>query len=473
MIRRIAQKEFIQALRDKRLRVVASLLVGLTVFAVWASWQYYQTAQQELRQASQDMRQAWEAQTLKNPHNAAHFGTYAFKPVALMSLVDNGLDKYLGVSVFLEAHKQNLPKFKQIADQNDLARFAELTPAFVLVYLFPLLIILFGFSIFSIEKEQGTLRLLLSQGVSGLQLGVGKMLGLGAVVLSLLAPCFIVGFVFLLVSPYQSSDIGAYLMLWVGLLLYYSIFIFATVGVSAWARQSQTALLTLLGFWIVSALLVPRLMVNVAKEASPTPTAIAFQKALQENLKKGIDGHNPFTERAKVFQDSVLKANKVDSIQKLPFNYAGLIMQVGEEHETVVYAKAFQKLYDHYQTQIRTHEATAFLSPTTLMRLLSMQIAQTDLATHHHFTQQAERYRIALVRELNYDLKDNAKYGDWDYIPKDKDFFKKNIKFTYHAPTFQQIWNNSLHLFAWLLGWSVVSAIFALIASKRVKNQLA
>jgi ABC-2 type transport system permease protein len=387
----------------------------------------------------------------------------------MMSLIDNGLDKYLGVSVFLEAHKQNLPKFKQIADQNDLARFAELTPAFVLIYLFPLLIVLFGFSIFSVEREQGTLRLLLSQGVSGLQLGVGKIVGLGAVVLSLLAPCFVLGLVFLLASPYQSSDLGAYGLLWVGLLLYYSIFIFATVGISAWARQSQVALLSLLGFWIVGALLVPRLMVNVAKEASPTPTAIAFQKTLQENLKKGIDGHNPFTERAKVFQDSVLKANKVDSVQKLPFNYAGLIMQVGEEHETVVYAKAFQKLYDHYQTQISIHEKMAFLSPTTLMRLLSMQIAQTDLATHHHFTQQAERYRIAMVRELNYDLKDNAKYGDWDYIPKDKDFFKKNIKFEYKAPTFQQIWQNSVHLFVWLLGWSIVSGIFALMASQRIQ----
>jgi ABC-2 type transport system permease protein len=63
--------------------------------------------------------------------------------------------------------------------------------------------------------------------------------------------------------------------------------------------------------------------------------------------------------------------------------------------------------------------------------MLSMQFAKTDLQTHYDFTQQAENYRIALVRDLNYDLKDNSNYGDWDYISKEKDFFKKNVKFDY------------------------------------------
>jgi ABC-2 type transport system permease protein len=32
----------------------------------------------------------------------------------------------------------------------------------------------------------------------------------------------------------------------------------------------------------------------------------------------------------------------VDSVHKLPFNYDGLSMQAGEEHETVVYARALK-----------------------------------------------------------------------------------------------------------------------------------
>ena len=453
MLLHIAKKELKEALRDSRFRFAAGLLLILLVVSMVVSYNYYQSVNQEYQHAKQTVSQEWEGQVPKNPHSAAHFGTYAFKPVQPLSLIDNGLDRYLGVSIFLEAHRQNNAQYKQIADQNDLARFAELTPAFVFTYLVPLLIILVSFGTFTTEKENGTLQLLLSQGVSKLQLGMGKVTGIWLLMLGMLVPIFLIGLVFIFMSDFQADDLLRYALLITTLLLYYGVFIHLSVAVSAWAKSSNVALVGLLGFWIVAALLVPKFTSNLSKMLHPAPSALEYQAEIKENLEKGVDGHNPFSEKSKIFEDSVLKANKVDSIHKLPFNYAGLIMQAGEEHETVVYAKAMKKLNDIYFAQLQTHRASAFLSPTILVKMLSMQIAKTDLQTHYEFSQQAEKYRIDLVRDLNYELKDNSKYGDWDYIPEDKDFFKKNIKFEYKplsmADTLKNSWANLLILTTW------------------------
>lgn len=453
MLLHIAKKEFKEALRDSRFRFAAGLLLILLFAAMVVSYNYYQNVNQEYQHAKQTMRQEWEGQVPKNPHSAAHFGTYAFKPVQTLSLIDNGLDRYLGVSIFLEAHKQNASQYRQIADQNDLARFAELTPAFVFTYLVPLLIILVSFGTFTTEKENGTLQLLLSQGISKFQLGLGKITGIWLLMLAMLVPIFLLGFVFILISDFQADDLLRYALLITTLLFYYGIFVNLSVAFSAWAKSSNVALVSLLGFWIVSTLLVPKFTSNLSKMLHPAPSPLEYQAEIRENLEKGVDGHNPFSEKSKIFEDSVLKANKVDSIHKLPFNYSGLIMQAGEEHETVVYAKAMKRLNDIYFAQLQTHQASAFLSPTILVKMLSMQLAKTDLQTHYEFSQQAESYRIALVRDLNYELKDKSKYGDWDYIPKDKNFFKKNIKFEYKsmtiADTLQNAWTSLLFLIVW------------------------
>jgi ABC-2 type transport system permease protein len=48
------------------------------------------SAQHEL--ARRATREQWLHQGVKNPHSAAHYGVYAFKPKMPLSLVDQGVD---------------------------------------------------------------------------------------------------------------------------------------------------------------------------------------------------------------------------------------------------------------------------------------------------------------------------------------------------------------------------------------------
>jgi ABC-2 type transport system permease protein len=112
-----------------------------------------------------------------NSHAAAHAGIVLFRPLHPLSTLDSGVDELVGTSVFLEPHRRNL--FSQPPAENaaTVGRFGELTAAVTLQILGPLLILLLIFPAFAGEREQGTLRQLLSLGVRPWQLAAGNAFG--------------------------------------------------------------------------------------------------------------------------------------------------------------------------------------------------------------------------------------------------------------------------------------------------------
>ncbi len=167
MIRQlIANKEFTATLRDRRFVVAGIVVLLLLLVATWTGFRNYQSLAKKRTQANQSARAAWLGQPEKNLHSAAHYGTFAFRPKSDLSFLDFGLDTYTGSSVYLEGHRQNDAKFSQAEDATSLIRFGEMTVAFVLQLLIPLLIIFLCFNAFTQEREENTLKILLSQGAS-------------------------------------------------------------------------------------------------------------------------------------------------------------------------------------------------------------------------------------------------------------------------------------------------------------------
>lgn len=459
MILLIAKKEVKELLRNNRFRLISITLFILLVFSMFISWNTHIKVQQEHQDAQDLVRVQWESQGKKSAHAAGHYGMYAFKPIPILSLIDNGLNKYLGVSVFLEAHRQNSASYKQITDQNDLARFADLSPAFVFIFLMPLLIILLGFNSFTSEKESGTLQLILSQGVSKQKLVLGKALGIWFALLLLLVPVFILGFCFIAFSDYEKGDLLRYAFIIISLLIYYGIFIHLSIATSVFAKSSNFALIVLLSFWMISALLMPKLTADISKKVHNTPSAIAYQEGIKEALGNGINGHDPTSEKAIVFKDSLLKVYRVKRIEELPISYRQLLMQEGERHETAVYKNAITRLNNVYLEQLKVHQLNAFVSPTILMRMLSMQFAKSDLQSHYNFLYQAEQYRGALISSLN--------SGPRGLV--DTDFFKENIKFNYQPITLSQTMEKSTSNLLYLMLWWLLSGLLVILSVQKNK----
>ena len=85
--------------------------------------------------------------------------------------------------MFLEGHRQNTANFGDVRQSSLLVRFGQLTPAFVLQVVAPLLLIFLGYGALARETERGTMRVLMLQGASRGQVVRGKLLALGTVAL--------------------------------------------------------------------------------------------------------------------------------------------------------------------------------------------------------------------------------------------------------------------------------------------------
>lgn len=230
-------------------------------------------------------------------------------------------------------------------------------------------------------------------------------------------------------------------------------------------------MVVLLSLWILSTLLVPRLITNVASGVHPVPNTTEFYQAVRTDLLEGIDGHNPYSEHSVAFRDSVLAAHGVDNVSDLPFNFRGLMLQEGEEFEKKIYDHHFAKIDEIHRNQNRLFSMSAIFSPAIAARMSSMAVAGTDMHAFNHFSAEAEAYRIALMRELNMDLKINAVGDRAPGYTAGGDFFAQNITFTYESP--DTIFINPGQLTPVLISviWFATSILFLVVVARRKEQE--
>ncbi|MEQ8304178.1 MAG: DUF3526 domain-containing protein [Cyclobacteriaceae bacterium] len=458
MVLQIALKEFKELIREGRFRIMSGAIAALLIVATVISYNYYQWVNAQHTAAKENARNVWVSQDNKNPHSAAHYGTYAFKPKYPMSLIDQGVDKYTGLSIYLEAHKRNEAQYMAAQDQTAAARFGDLTPDFILLYILPLFIILVGFNAFTREKESGTFRLLRSQGVSTVKLTIGKWLGVFlpvAIVTSIVA---LLSLLLLLgVRDFGEFHFGAFALLFIFFLIYYAVFTNLTLWISSLSKRSGVALVILLAVWMVSCLGMPKVANRLAESVHPYPTQNEFMAAIHEDERNGLDGHDPFSLEAKKLEEETLKAYGVDSVEQLPFNFDGLLMQKGEEHTAEIFFKHYEELKSINQAQTDVYRTASVLSPYLPARFLSMALCRTDYESHWHFNDAAEKYRIKMMEALNMHFAEASSYGDWKY-KADKSLWKDIPDFDYEPVSYASIiQTNSSNILALLL-WLLISS---------------
>jgi ABC-2 type transport system permease protein len=78
----------------------------LLVAALLAGWSYQRDLAAQKAAADSAEHARWLGQPAKNPHSAAHYGVWAFKPRLAATFLDPGIEPYAGVAVWLEAHNQ-------------------------------------------------------------------------------------------------------------------------------------------------------------------------------------------------------------------------------------------------------------------------------------------------------------------------------------------------------------------------------
>lgn len=462
MIFHIAKKEIREMSRTGQFKWMFGIVIILSTVAIFVSHRQWQNKNLQREQAEEDARTLWLAQGSTNPHNAAHYGTFAFKPQFPLSLIDPGVEKYTGVSIFLEAHSRNEADNVAAADQTGLSRFGDLTPDFILLFIIPLMIIALGHHSITGEKEQGTIQIIKTQGVSNNQLILGKWLGNYLPIALLTTALFLLAAVFI-----QDLNWKFLAMMWFVYLVYFATINSITLIISSFTNSSGISLVTLLAIWIVSCLAIPKVASSYTNEKYPYPTRQEFEAAVAEDKKKGLDGHDPWSEASKKLEQETLKTYKVSNLKDLPFNFDAYRMQKGEEHEAAIYFKHNEQLKEVHQEQTKVYRSLAFLSPFLPTRFMSMALANTDYSTHWNFADMAEKHRVKMQRILNDNFAENSKLGEWSY-KADASLLAEIPEFQFDAPEFKEVIGANASNLLILTAWLLVSFSFLFFASTRI-----
>lgn len=462
----IAKKEMLLARRNQLFIILTIITWLLLLVAGLGGYERYRHSCRQQQTAGYHLRHEWETQE-KNPHSAAHFGTWLFKPFTFLSLYDNGLNNFTGTTYRIEAHKQHEVNFSTVQDTDSQLRFGELSPALVFQLLIPLLIIILAHGSVSSERENNTLRLVTVQGGNTAGLLGGKILGNYFIMLLIVLPAFIImlagAWLFKEPALLTRSFVfcGAYLF-------YFFIITTLTVLVSAWCKRSTGSLSVNLGAWVICCILLPRITAYWADQASPLPSRYAFNRKVQEGYNNGLGNDGGVMDRRKRYEQKILDKYKAADVTKLPVNYSGLAMQYGEDYNSMVYQKVAAETDSLIRRQQTLIETAALFNPFLAIQQVSMGVSGTDYFHHLDFHRQAQQYRDEFIRTLNNELASNGGAPHSYEYKVGPAYFKKSHPFHWRMPLPGKA--ISWHLLSWLslLCWLFFTFFLMLITAKKM-----
>lgn len=390
--------------KNKAVFIITIFIGILLLYAAFSGWENYKSQNETSEKYQHESREDWLKNPDKNPHRMAHYGNFAFRKSTSLSVFEFGMEPFFGNAIFLEAHKQNTANFSEAGFSNSMLRFGEISIAMVLQVLLPLLIFFLGFNAIAYERENGTLKILLTQGINWKQLLLGKILGVASVIMLLFIPTIVIlVLLWLFLQDFSiSADETVKMLLFILFHFVYLIF-FCTIAVliSAVSKTSKNALVSLIGIWLVFTIILPRTTQALGAYIYEAPSKIQFNSDIEKDILKQGDSHNPNDPHYKAIKDSLLRTYKVDSVQKLPFNYSGFIMTEGEKISSRIYNEHLEELLKVYKKQNSFSKTVSFLNPYIAMKNLSMGLSNTDYDSYVDFQKQAEDYRYAMAQKMN------------------------------------------------------------------------
>ncbi len=404
--RLLARKDALELRRDRRLVLAVLFTVLLAVAAVLATSARVADYERDRAVAAAMERQSWLNQGPRDPHSAAHFAQWAFRPVTAPALLDPGTLPHAGSAIWLEAHARNPAAFRPAEDRVGALDLGEFSAAWVLQTLAPLLVLVLAAGTVARERERGTLRLLLASGAPGDTLVRAKAAGLGRAVALIMAPLLIVAAAAVALAPGGTTlDDLARAVLWcVGHGVLLAIAVLAGVAISARARSTAAALALGVGLWVVAVPLAPRAAASLAEALHPTPSGETFWASAQREIEAGFDGSGTAEQRDAALRSGLLRRYGVSRVEDLPISFRGASLDANERFGNRVFERRWVALDAVGQRQRAVMRLASVVTPAVAMQNVSAALAGTDNLHARDFARQAEAERQRVVNALNRDL---------------------------------------------------------------------
>lgn len=462
----LVRYELTLILRDMRslwTLLVLGLLVLLSFAAGAMEFSRLDAAKAQVGAAE---RQRWLNQGEKDPHSAAHYSVYAFKPSPILAPLDSGVEPFVGQAVWLEAHAQNDMLHRPRADASPLQRMATLSPATLVIAFGPLAAFLLAFGAVARDRERGTLRLALGMAMHpGLIVGAKFGATLAALVVALVLPVSLASLIYAAARDGIGADVAQRVVCWVLIVIGYLACVTA-IGISAclWTQKARSALGILFGVWIVFALVLPRAASTYADAAVPLPSS----QTIKETLAREASGYWSAEQGKRQLQD-LLKRYKVTRREDLPVDARGAELDLVERHSHQVFDRVLGGFYDQVEQQDRIFSTLGFLSPATAMQSVSPALTGSDFAHHRRFIVHAETYRRDLVNRMNADVMANPLNEGGPRHVNNESLWAQIPAFSHKAPRLSETWGIATPSLYALPLWLIAALFSLVIAARRLK----
>jgi ABC-2 type transport system permease protein len=468
MLAQIIKNEWLFLIRSRIFLAVSMTFIFILLVSVFLG--HLQTAKQDqtFNKAKDHVRQQWVSIDDMNPHSAAHYGTYIFKPANLLSSLDQGVTSVTGNVLRVEGHVQNEIVHSEASQMQAVSRFGNLKSALLLQYIVPLLLIFLAFNSVSSEKQSGRLKLLILQGARLKQLILSKTVTIWLYGLFLLVFVIVINGV--LNFEYITTDISIRTgLFFLSYALYYFIISALTVFFSARWQNATLALTSMLGIWILWTIFLPNILMSAAEKWHPLPSRNDFKTAMTEDRAKGLDGHNPTDKRALELEKEILQKYRVDSLSQLPINFDGIRMQADEEYGNSVWDKHFGSNRNILKKQKQSVQIAGIFNPFIALQNTSMGFMASDNLHHQEFLLQVENYRRMFIKMLNdKHTYGGSKTGNWGWTI-DNTFFKSVPDFDYKPTPLSLVLSNYILDLGLLVVWSIIVIAVIILGTRKIQ----
>ena len=398
MLMKIIKKEILDNLLSPKFVFTFLLCTVLIIMSIYTGITNYRADLKEynsaiaLNKKNLDSQPSWVA--------LAGLGTKITKPPQVLSTLVVGIQDAVGRNATVNiAYDPSLVDSKY--DSNPVfAIFGALDLTLIVKIVLSLFAILFTFDAIVGEKEQGTLKLTLSNRVPRDQFILGKAIGS---FISLLVPLvipFLMGMILLNIFPdisLSGEDWGRIGIIFILFLLYLSVFFTLGLLVSARTTRSSNSLFILLFIWVIFIFVIPKGAVIVSKYINPVPS-IHEVNAQKNAFLQEIQAAAPA--KVQEFRTDNPPANTPEWQEK----FRKFLEDLQQDLTAQIDAKNAE-YEEAYQAKRRTQQNLALnisrISPASALTFGAISLSKTGIHEHERFLNSIKTYKPIFTKWVN------------------------------------------------------------------------
>jgi len=426
MIWHIAKKDFLLNVISVRFIIGFLLCLLIIPFTIIVNIDDYKN---QMRIYQIDRQEA--EKNIKETHVYSGLRPVIVKPPEPLGIFCKGISANMGDEVKTNfGQKPIFPEGEaSLRDNPFLNSFLSIDFVSVITILISLLALLFSYDLFTREREDGTLKLNISKGISRSTFMAGKILGVFIILVPLLVFCYLLSFLIILLSRDVSFSTGEWmniLILFIVSLFFMVFFVLAGTFISSLVRYSSTSIVICLFAWAWFVFLAPAIINYGVESFVETELYENVRYALDEIDRQYYDIHNKksreIQENEKLQSRSWWNANGgLDGY----FETSGTPLEVMEferklkawsEPLRIEYADrkwAVQKKYlDDLTRQGHWQQYLAWFSPSMIFEQVSAGLCRTDMYAFLGFMDEVHSYREILIGHF----KKNKLFDSFRYI---------------------------------------------------------